>query len=120
SAERFCRTSNGAFCLNQPGQSKIGQVWFTFGIEQNISRLNVAMQNPVLMRVVDGACQFRNQLRGSTDLYRLAFCHSVQRFAVAKAHAEITATIPFADLVNGYDGRMIEPGRSFSFQSKQL
>ena len=41
--------------LDQSGQAKIGQMRFAFCIEQNVSRLDVAMQNAVLMRVVNGA-----------------------------------------------------------------
>src|SRR4029077_11345964 len=33
------------------GQSEIGHEWFAATVEQDVSRLEIAMQNPVLMRV---------------------------------------------------------------------
>ena len=57
------RVSDSAFCFQQPGQSEIGEMRFAFGIEENVARLNVAVQDAVFMRVVNRARQFRDEFR---------------------------------------------------------
>ena len=54
-AQHLHRARNGALCLDQSRQTEIGEMRFAFCIQQNVSRLDVAMKNPVLMRVMDGA-----------------------------------------------------------------
>ncbi len=44
--------------LDQSGKTKIGQMWLTLWIKENVSRLDVSMQNTVLMSVVNGARDF--------------------------------------------------------------
>ena len=55
-AQYFHRARDRALCLNQPRQPEVGEVRFTFLIEQDISWLDVAMKNAVLVRIVNGAC----------------------------------------------------------------
>ena len=54
------RARHRALRFHQPRQSEVSEVRFAFSIEQNVSRFNVAMQNSVLMRVMNSACHLRD------------------------------------------------------------
>ena len=54
-AKHFHRAGDSALCLDQPCQTKIREMRFALCIEQDVSRFDVAMQNAVLMRVMNGA-----------------------------------------------------------------
>ena len=56
-AHHFHRARDRTFRFDQPRQSEIGQMRFAFCIQQNVPRLDVSMQYPVLMRVMDRARQ---------------------------------------------------------------
>ena len=93
---------------------------FAFGINENVARLNVAMQDAVFMRVMNCARQFRDELRCISDRDRRALCHFIQLSAVDEFHAEVAGTLAFADFVNGNDARMIQVGGRFGFPTKPL
>src|SRR5206468_11196796 len=61
-AQNFQGARDGALCFHQACQAEIGQVWFAFCVEQYVSRFNVAMKDAMLMRVMNGARQFRDEL----------------------------------------------------------
>ena len=71
-AQHVHRASDSAFRFHQPRQPEIGEMRFAFGIEENVARLNVAMQDAVLMRVVHSARKFRDEFRCLPDRDRLA------------------------------------------------
>jgi hypothetical protein len=45
----------GAVLLHQLREAKVGQVRLAVGVEQDVARLDVAMEDAVLMGVIDGA-----------------------------------------------------------------
>src|SRR5581483_5854979 len=56
-AQKFPRARN-AFCLlQQPGHAKVGKMRLITSIQQDVSRLDVSMENAPLMRVVHCARQ---------------------------------------------------------------
>src|SRR5437773_4789744 len=62
-AHHFQRARDGALGLEQPGEAKIGQMRFSFFVQQDISWLDVSMQDAVFMRVMNGASYLCNELR---------------------------------------------------------
>src|SRR5947208_13281972 len=68
-----------------------------FGIDENVARLDVAVQDAVFVRVVDRARQFRDELRCISDRDRRALCHFIQLSAVDEFHAEVAGTLAFAE-----------------------
>jgi hypothetical protein len=46
---------NGALCFYQARQTEVGEMRFAFGIDQNVARLNVSMENAALVRVMHSA-----------------------------------------------------------------
>src|SRR6516164_2892833 len=93
---------------------------FAFCIEQNVPRLNVTMQNAVLMRVMHSARYLRNEFHCAPDGYWLAPDHFVKLTAFNKLHTEVALAIPFAYFVDRNDARMIQAGGSFGFSAKAL
>ena len=93
---------------------------FAFFIKQDVSRLDVSMQNAVLVGVMHGARQFRDEFRCATDGYRLAPNHFVQLAAFDQIHAEVTATVALPDFMNWNDGWMVETGGCLGLQPKSL
>jgi hypothetical protein len=49
-----------AIPLHELGQAEVGNVWLNGFVEEDVSRLEVPVQNASLMRVVDGAGDARN------------------------------------------------------------
>ena len=60
-AQDFHRARDRALCLDQSREAEVGEMRFTFLIQQDISRFDVAMQNAVLVRIVNGACHLGDQ-----------------------------------------------------------
>jgi len=118
--QHFQRACNSAFGFHQPRQTKIGEMRFAFLIKQNISRLDVSMQNAVFVRVMHGARHLRDEFRRLPDRHGRVLDYFVQLASFDELHAEITGAIPLADLVDGDDARMIEAGGGFRLQTKTL
>ena len=91
---------------------------FAFGIDENVARLNVAVQDAVFMRIMTCACQLRDQFRCVADRDRRALCHLIELSAVDELHAEVARTLAFAHFVNGNDAWMIEVRGRFGFPAK--
>ena len=58
-AHELRRARHRALGFDQPGQAEIGQMRLAFMVEQDVSRLDVAMEDAALMRVVHAARHFR-------------------------------------------------------------
>src|SRR6266550_6200593 len=93
---------------------------FTIVVEQNVSRLDVTVQNPVLMRIMHRACHFRDELYCAPDRHRLASRYFVKLAAFDELHAEVALRIALADLVNGNNAWMLEVGGGFCFPAEAL
>ena len=119
-AQHLHRARRRTLRFDQSGKTKIGKMRFAFYIEQDVSRLNVSMHNPVLMRVMHGARHLRDEFRRLPDRHRLAPDHFIKLAAFNKLHAEVTGAIALAHLVDGNDARVIEAGGSFRLPAKAL
>jgi hypothetical protein len=91
---------------------------FAFGIDENVARLNVAVQDAVFMRVMHGARQLRDEFRCTASRYRSAFCHFIELPAVDEFHAEVARTLAFAHIVNRNNAWMIQVGCRLGFPTK--
>ena len=80
---------------------------FAFCIEQDVSRLDVTMENSVFMRVVNSACDLRDQFHRLPDRHRLALGDFVELSAFDELHAEIARAITLADFVDWNDTGML-------------
>src|SRR4029453_18625956 len=93
---------------------------FAFFIHENVSRLDVSMQNAVFMPVMNGARQLGNEFHRLSDGHRRVFNHFVKLTAFDKLHSEVALSIALAYLVDWDDARMIEARRGLGFQTEAL
>src|SRR6266496_3445065 len=91
---------------------------FAFSIEQNVPRFDIPMQNPILMRVMNGAGDLRDEFRRLPDRYRRPPNDFIKLTAFNKFHAEVARAITLADFVDGNDTGMLQSGRGFGFKTK--
>ena len=80
---------------------------FAVSIKQNISRLDVSMEDAVLVRIMHGARQLRDDFRRSTDWHRFAPNNFIKLSALHKFHTKVTGTLALPDLVNRDNARMV-------------
>ena len=62
---------------------------FAFCIEQNVPRLDVTMENSMFMRVMNNACDLRDEFHRAPNRHRLAPDHFIQLPAFDEFHAEV-------------------------------
>src|SRR6266496_4785316 len=65
--QHFHRARDRALCLDQSRQPEVGEMWFALSIKQNVSRFDVAMQDVVLVSVMNSARHFGDYFRGATN-----------------------------------------------------
>src|SRR4030095_3004430 len=95
-------------------------MWCAICIQQNVSRLDVPMQNPVFMRVMHGAGDLCDEFHCLPDRKRSVFNYLIKLAALDKLHTEVALAIAFAYLVDGHDAGMVETRGGFSFKSEAL
>jgi hypothetical protein len=101
-------------------EAEIADPWLAVLIEQDVSRLQVAVENAALVGKMDGP--------GYADHQRGRHAWSSQEVAPGDAdsqasaqnqlHAEVVLPLPFSHLVNGDDVRMIQMRRRLGFPPK--
>src|SRR5438128_7311780 len=93
---------------------------FSVCIEQDVPRFDVSMKDAVFMRVMHGSRHLCHKFRRLPDRHRCTSDCFVELTAFDEFHAEITAAITLAHLVDGDDPWMVQPRGSFCFQTKTL
>ena len=78
------------------------------------------MQNSVLVRVMHGAGDLRDQFRGLADRHRRAFYDLVKLSAFHELHAEVAGAVALADFVDWNDPGMLQLRCRFGLQTKAL
>src|SRR5438477_12252552 len=90
-------------------------------VEQDVSRLEIAMQNPVLMRVLDSTRHFGHEPDAFARLRAQSRSDLLQAAASRVFHAKKRQPVfAVADLMNRQNIRMIETCSRFSFTAKTL
>ena len=112
------RARDGAPMFHQPGEAEISQVRFAVSVQQNISWLDVSMQNAVFVCVVHSAGDFRDEFCCLPGRYRTMIDDFVEPISFNKPHAEVARPIALANLVDGNDPRIIKLRRRFRFPAK--
>src|SRR5215831_4390001 len=95
-------------------------MWFAFFVEQDVSRLDVSMQNASFMRVMHRARHLSDEFCRLSDRHRCMGNYFVKLTTFDKLHTEIALTIPLAYLVDGNDAWMVKARSGFGFQTKAL
>ena len=102
------------------GQSEIENLGMaTFG-EENVRRLDVAMNNAFAVRSVQSLGNVERDRDNTVHLQRLRPDEVLKRGALEKLHRDERPAIVFADLVNGADVRVIQGRCSPGLKTKPL
>src|ERR1700757_1443848 len=110
----------GALRFDQSREAEIGQMRFAVCVEQNVSRFDVAMEDSVLVRVMDRARYFGDYFcRLPHGHWRTAY-HFIKLAAFDELHAEVAGTIALAHFVDGNDARVIKTRGGCRFAAKAL
>jgi hypothetical protein len=100
-------------------KAKIAHHRFAARVQENISRLEIAVKKPLSMRIFDGPSDFCEQLDTFARFAAKRRPDGAQASARRQFHAEKGKTIfGFTDLVNRKNVRMIETGRCFGLASE--
>src|SRR5438105_3176600 len=109
---------NRALLLHQFGESEVREMRLAPGIKQNVAGFNVAMKNPPLMGVMNGASGGCDQLcRRPGQKWPLLL---IQWAAFDQLHTEIWPSIVLAYFVDGNNVGMIQARGRFRFGAKSL
>ena len=108
--------------LQALGQSKVGHERLGVRVEENVGRLQIAVQHAALVRVVDGASDGGEQLRRFViGDERWGICHPLgQRTAFHQLHGEVMLAVVLPDFVNRDDVRVIKMGGGLRLGLKAL
>ena len=81
---------------------------FAVSVYQDVPRLNISMQDPSLVRIMNSARQFENEF-GRTSIRRwLTLDYFIKSPAFYELHAEVAGAVTFPDLMNRDDTRMVQ------------
>src|SRR5262245_14361250 len=101
-------------------QAEIRHARLAVGIEKNVGRFEVAMDDTVLMGVVHRRGDSSHQLSGPAGRERLLAGQVPQMPAFDVVHRKILPSFVFSDFVNGHDVRMMQVGGGLSFDAETL
>ena len=101
-------------------EAEIRDVRVAGGIEQDISWLEIAVEDAALVRVLDGTRGFRDDLCGPSQGDCLVWRAVIKGRAIHEFHREKVLALNLADFEDGHDCRMIEFRRDLSLSPKTL
>ena len=120
------RPHHGA-CARQPGaspgphQAKIHQRRLSAGAEHDIGRLDVAVHDAQVMRVIERLRHLLHHVGGLRQRHGAIVAHpTLQRVALQVLHDEVMQVVNGADIVNGDDMRVMQIGRHDRFLLETL
>src|SRR4029453_7713413 len=91
-----------------------------FCIQQNVPRLDVAMENSILVRVMNSARDLRDKLRCPPDRHGRPPNDFVKLAALDELHAEVARAITLTDFVDRNNAGMLQTRGGFCFKAKTL
>src|SRR6476661_7615528 len=91
---------------------------FTTFVHQNVPWLDIAMQNAVLMRVVNRARDFGNEFHGAPDRHWFALEDRIELFALDQSHAEVASAVAFANFIDRNNPWMVQACSGLRLASK--
>src|SRR5205807_1286015 len=118
-----CPDNDAGLCqatvrVDMPGQTEISDVGRAVFVELDIGRLQISVQDTVLVGEVDSAGDDSQQPRGSLRLSLQLVNLAGQAAAHDELHGEVVLTVVLAHLVNGHDVRVVQVGRRLRLSTK--
>ena len=93
---------------------------FAVRVEQNVSRLNVAMEDSVFVCVMNRARYFGDYFRRLSHRHWRTANHFIKLAAFDELHAEVAGAVTLAHFVDGNDARVIKTCGGCRFPTKAL
>ena len=91
------------------GETKVGDVRRALFVDQDVGRLEVSVENPALMRMVDRLGRGDDQAGRGARVACEVVEPPVQALTRHELHTEVGQTAALADFVDRYDVRMVQP-----------
>ena len=95
------------------GQPEVHHARLVVFADQHIRGFEVAVQNSLLVRILDRSRNFLQVFDGPNGRKGMVLDHCGQARALDVIHREIVLAVLFADFVNGDNVRMVKMGRRF-------
>ncbi|MBL9159366.1 MAG: hypothetical protein JNJ70_17920 [Verrucomicrobiales bacterium] len=102
------------------GDAEVGDVWPTCRIEENIRRLEVAMEDPALVRVRHRESDLAKTKGGLPTGEGMILRRCLEARSFDMVHAEPREAVRFPDLVDGDDAGMFQPRDRLRFAAETL
>ena len=115
---RRCQRDLAVGVHRQARQAEVGQSHVTLLVEQNILRLNVAVDNALSVRERQRLRDLSEDPKRLVWIERLGFNKLAKVHAVHVLHREVVHVFVLAEVVDGNNVRMIEPRHSSGFAGK--
>ena len=104
------RAGQPAVRLDPLGQAEVGDLRLALPVEQDVGRLEVAVDDAALVGVVDGLGHLGHQPGRLARRQRAVGGLLGQAAALDEAHAEVVLALVLADLVDRHDVGVVEVG----------
>ncbi len=98
------------------GQAEVGDVRAAFPVDQYVGRLEVAVEDAVLMGVVDGPADEGETAGRVARFHRAVGQHAGQGPTLHQRHGEVGPAVALAGVVDGDDVGMVEEGGGADFR----
>jgi len=105
---------------NKFGQAEIEHLRLPALRDENVRRFDVAMNDALGVRGVDGVRDLNPEVENLFDRDRVTVQVLAQRFAVDELHRDERRVVLLADVVDRADARMVQCGRGQRFAAKAL
>jgi len=110
-AKNLTRHGDIRLCLDLFREAEVRHVGHASGIDQDVRRFEVAMQDPLLVRVVDGLGDGFHPFGRAPRRNRCLAERLAKILPLNVVHREVVKALVFADFVDPYDVRMLQAGR---------
>src|ERR1700733_15148747 len=92
------------------GQAEVENLGLIAICYKNVCRLDVAVNDALGVRTVEGVGDLDAEIEKFVQLHRLSVDRALQGLAFEQLHRDEVAATLFADLINGANARMVEGG----------
>lgn len=103
------------------GDAEIGQLGHAHGGDHDVGRLNVPVHDAQALRVIEAVGNLRRDIAEGVERQSFGLVHPLaQRLALQILHGDIGDAIDLAHVVDGDDGRVVQPPGRLRFADEAL
>ena len=105
---------------HQFGYAKIRHLHAALPIQQDILRLDVAVDDALVVGILEGVANLRHDRQRLARRHPPAVHQPAQTHPVHEFHQEVEKAVRPAGIIDGHNARMIQPGQRLGFPGKPL